>query len=59
MLLIEYFILINLLYLTVRHVNTLPWYKRVHGHTDRFHENSEYCGKISLLILNNFMQLRM
>ncbi|XP_018347421.1 PREDICTED: venom serine protease 34-like [Trachymyrmex septentrionalis] len=49
MLRIEYFILINLSCLTVKHVNTLPWYKRVHGHTDRFHETSDYeyceCGK--------------
>ncbi|KAG5348170.1 TMPS9 protease, partial [Acromyrmex charruanus] len=49
MLRIEYFILINLSCLTVRHVNTLPWYKRVHGHTDRFHGSSDYeyceCGK--------------
>jgi len=50
MLRIEYFILIHLSCLTIRHVNTLPWYKQVHGHTDRFHGNSDYecCGKINL-----------
>jgi len=47
---IQYFILINLLCLIIRHVNTLSWYERVHGHTDIFHEtlDHEHCGKINL-----------
>ncbi|XP_011701443.1 PREDICTED: venom serine protease 34-like isoform X2 [Wasmannia auropunctata] len=49
MLHVQYFVLINLVCLVVRHVNTLSWYEREHGHTDIFHRRSEHehceCGK--------------
>ncbi|XP_011878430.1 PREDICTED: transmembrane protease serine 9-like [Vollenhovia emeryi] len=49
----QYFILINLICLIVRHVNSSSWYEGVHRHTDAFHGRSDHkhceCGNKNIL----------